>query len=288
MRRVGLGLAILALGLVGASSGPAAAAPPQRIVSVNITSDEILLALAPERLVAVSVLAGDPEVSHVAREAKAVPIKVRADTERIFDLRPDLVVIGGQSVYVAAQLEQLGVRVIRIEGFESIEWVEALIRRLGAAIGAPARAEALIGGMRARLEAVGRRVAARPRPRVLTYSTGGRTSGRGTTFDSVIRAAGGENAAAALGIAGWKTLSLEHVVDADPDAIVMTASQRWVPGFQARFLEHPALRTVRAVRERRVHLLPGRLMVTTSHHIAETVETLAERLHPEAFARVAP
>ncbi len=75
------------------------------------------------------------------------------------------------------------------------------------AAAAPDRAEALIAAMRARLTAVRARVAARPRPRVLTYSLGGRTSGRATTFDSVIRAAGGENVAAALGITGWKTLS---------------------------------------------------------------------------------
>lgn len=280
-------VASIFVALLLAVVAPASAGPAQRVVSVNITSDEILLALAPERVVAVSVLADEPEVSNVTREAKGIAARVKADPERILDLRPDLVVIGGQSVDIAAQLERLGIRVIRIQGFESIEWIEGLVRTLGDAVGAGDRAERVIAAMRERLDAVRLRVGARVRPRVLTYSVGGGASGRRTTFDAVIEAAGGENLAATLGIVGWKRVSLEQIVNADPDVIVMSASQRWAVGFPARFLEHPALRHVRAVREGHVHLLPGRLMVTASHHIVETVEELARRLHPDAFAQAA-
>lgn len=283
-RRLSCG--VVAVLLFGAA-GAAMAGPARRVVSVNITSDEILLALAPERVVALSVLADEPEVSNVTREAKVVAARVKADPERILDLRPDLVVIGGQSVNIAAQLEPLGIRVIRIQGFESIEWIEELVRTLGDAVGARDRAEKLIAAMRDRLDAVRHRVATRARPRVLTYAVGGGASGRRTTFDAAIDAAGGENLAATLGIVGWKRLSLEQIVNADPDVIVMSASQRWAIGFQARFLEHPALRNVRAVRGGHVHLLPGRLMVTASHYIVETVEELARRLHPDAFAQAA-
>ncbi len=275
----------LVVALVIASVCPVAADSPQRIISVNITSDEILLALVPERLVAVSVLADDPEVSGVVREARLVPGRVKADTEQIFDLRPDLVVIGGHSVHVAAQLEQLGVRVVRIQGFESFEWIERLIRTLGDAVGARPRAEELIGTMRGRVDAVRQRVAGRPRPRVLSYAAGGGTSGRRTTFDDVVRAAGGENVAARLGMSGWKRLSLEHVLDADPDVVVMSASERRTPGFRAELLGHPALREVRALRDGRVYRLPGRLMITSSHYIVETVEALARLLHPDAFGQ---
>lgn len=280
-------VASIFVALLLAVVAPASAGPAQRVVSVNITSDEILLALAPERVVAVSVLADEPEVSNVPREAKGIAARIKADPERILDLRPDLVVIGGQSVDVTAQLERLGIRVIRIQGFESIEWIESLVRTLGDAVGARDRAESVIAAMRDRLDAVRLRVGARVRPRVLTYAVGGGASGRRTTFDAVIEAAGGENLAATLGIVGWKRVSLEQIVNADPDVIVMSASQRWAVGFPARFLEHPALRNVRAVREGHVHLLPGRLMVTASHHIVETVEELARRLHPEAFAQAA-
>jgi iron complex transport system substrate-binding protein len=278
-------LILVIVALVVAAAVPSRADQvPQRIVSVNIASDEILLALIPERLVAVSVLADDPEVSGVVRQARAIPVRVKADAERIVDLRPDLVVIGGHSFHVASQLRQLGLRVITIEGFESIGWIEQLVRTLGQAVGAPARAERMMAEMRERLRKVEERVAARPRPRVLTYAPSGYTDGRRTILDDVIRVAGGDNVAAALGIVGGRQISLEQVIAADPDAIVMSASQRWAPGFQSEFFAHPALRTVRAVRDRRVHQLPGRLMITASHHIVETVEALAAQLHPAAFA----
>ena len=272
--------------LAVASAAPVGADPlPRRIVSVNIASDEILVALVPERLIAVSVLADDPEVSAVVREARAIPIRVKADAERIIDLRPDLVVIGGHSFHVASQLRQLGLLVITIEGFESIGWIEQLIRTLGQAAGAQARAEQLLADMRERLRKVEERVATRPRPRVLTYAPSGYTDGRRTILNDVIRAAGGDNIAAALGIVGGKQISLEQVLAADPETIVMSASSRWAPGFHSEFFAHPALRTVSAVRDGRVHLLPGRLMITASHHIVETVEALAPMLHPTAFAR---
>lgn len=175
--------------------------------------------------------------------------------------------------------QQLGFRVITIEGFESIGWIEQLVRTLGQAVGAPARAERLMAEMRDRLRKVEERVAARPRPRVLTYAPSGHTDGRRTILDDVIRVAGGENVAAALGIVGGRQISLEQVITADPDAIVMSASPRWAPGFQSEFFAHPALRTVRAVRDGRVHQL-------ASHHIVETVEALAAQLHPAAFAGV--
>lgn len=257
---------------------------PRRVVSVNITSDEILLALAPERVVALSVLADDPDVSGVPREAKQIAGRVKADSERIMSFDPDLVVIGGQSVDVAAQIERFGIRVIRIEGFESFAWIQALIRTLGDAVGARRRADALVGDMDRKLDGIRARVAPFRRPRVLTYSFQGGTQGLGTTTHDYIVAAGGENLAATLGVRGSKRLSLERLIVADPEILVMTASQRWAPGFQTGLVEHPALAPVRAVREGRVYQLPGRLMVTTSHHIVETVEALARQLHPAAFA----
>jgi iron complex transport system substrate-binding protein len=280
MRRFFIVLAIV----VGTVAPVGAEQAPQRIVSVNIASDEILLALIPERLIALSVLADDPEISAVVREAKAIALRVNADAERIVDLRPDLVVIGAHSFHVASQLRSLGLRVITIEGFESIAWIERLIRTLGQAAGVPERAERLVAAMRQRLAKVQDRVAARPRPRVLTYAPSGYTEGQRTIFDDVIRVAGGDNVAAALGVVGGRQISLEQVIMADPDAIVMSASQRWTPGFQAEFLTHPAVRGLRAIRDHRVYQLSARLMIAASQYIVDTAEALAAQLHPAAHA----
>ena len=68
---------------------------PRRIVSVTYGTDEILKTLAgPERIAAYSRHAGDPEISFLSKEdVKRVGKKVENNSEAIFALHPDLVVI---------------------------------------------------------------------------------------------------------------------------------------------------------------------------------------------------
>ena len=261
---------------------------PARILSVNIMSDEILLALAPDRLIGLSVLADDPDSSNIAGEAVSIPARVKADSEQILMQSPDFVVIGGHSADVAGQVEELGIPVFRIRGFESIEWIRLHIGLLGAMAGVPERAERLIAGMNRRIDAISARVADRPRPRVLLYSASGWVSGRQTTLDDVISASGGINVAAEMGIVGGKKIPQERVIMADPDVILLRDSRKWESGFRQALLRDPAFQGVKALREQRVYSIPARLLVASSHHIAETVETMARHLHPDAFPETAP
>jgi iron complex transport system substrate-binding protein len=256
---------------------------PMRILSANVMSDEILLALVPERLIGLSVLADNPDSSNVVREAVVISTRVNADSERILMQSPDFVVIGAHQADVARQVEALGIPVFRIQGFESIDWIRSLIRTMGAMAGVPERAEHLVADMNARIEAISARVAGRPRPRVLLYSESGWVRGRQTTLDDVIRAAGGVNLAAEMGIIGSRKVSQERVIVADPDVILLRDARRWESGFRQTLLKDPAFQGVKALRDQRVYSVPARLLVTSSHHIAETVETIARLLHPEVF-----
>lgn len=256
---------------------------PTRILSANVMSDEILLALAPERLVGLSVQADNPDSSNVVQEAVVIPSRHNGDIERILLQSPDFVVIGKNRADVARQVQGLGIPVFLIEGFESIEWIRSLIRMMGAMAGVPERAEHLVADMNARIEAISARVAGRPRPRVLLYSESGWVRGRQTTLDDVIRAAGGVNLAAEMGIVGSRKVSQERVIVADPDVILLRDARRWESGFRQALLRDPAFQGVKALRDQRVYSVPARLLVTSSHHIAETVETIARLLHPEVF-----
>ena len=67
---------------------------PQRVISVNIASDEILIGLvSPARIAALSYLSEEPGISHIVEAAKAVSVKLRAQTEPIVALQPDLVLV---------------------------------------------------------------------------------------------------------------------------------------------------------------------------------------------------
>ncbi len=291
---VWLGVVIVAgtIQLVSQTSAPPVrvnvGSVPKRIVSVNVMSDEILLALAPDRLVALSVVADSPDSSNIVREAASIPMRANADSEGILMLNPDLVVIGSHHGNVARQIESLGIPLVQIHGFESIEWIRSLIRMMGARAGVPDRAEDLISEMNATIEIITRRVADRPRPRVLLYSESGWVSGRRTTLDDAIRAAGGVNVAAEMGIVGGGKVPQERVIMADPDVILLRDSRSWESGFRQALLRDPAFQGVKALRQQRVYSIPARLLVTSSHHIAETVETIARHLHPEAFRETVP
>ncbi len=284
-----LGVAIFAatIRLVSQASVPPAqvkmGSVPTRILSANVMSDEILLALAPERLVGLSVQADNPDSSNVVQEAKVIPTRHNGDIERILMQSPDFVFIGRHQADVARQVEGLGIPLFRIHGFESIDWIRSLIRTMGVMAGVPERAEHLVADMNARIEAISARVAGRPRPRVLLYSESGWVRGRQTTLDDVIRAAGGVNLAAEMGIIGSRKVSQERVILADPDVILLRDARRWESGFRQALLRDPAFQVVKALRDQRVYSVPARLLVTSSHHIAETVETIARLLHPEAF-----
>lgn len=260
---------------------------PSRILSVNVMSDEILLALVPERLIGLSVVA-DSESSNIVEEAKVIPARVNADSEGILMLNPDLVFIGSHHANVARQIESLGIPLVQIQGFESIEWVRSLIRMMGTSAGVPERAAHLIAEMNARIENVSRRVAGLPRPRVLLYSESGWVSGGKTTIDDAIRAAGGVNVAAEMGIVGGGKVPQERVIMADPDVILLRYSRTWESGFRQALLGDPAFRDVNALRNQRVYSIPARLLVTSSHHIAQTVETIARHLHPDVFPETSP
>ena len=53
--------------------------------------------------------------------------------------------------------------------------------------------------------------------------------------------------------------------------------------FNAQMLGDPALRGLKAVRTRRVYVIPENLKDTTSQYIADAIEWLARAAYPEQF-----
>ena len=82
-------LALLALLL----AAPAAAAP-QRIVSMNLCTDQMALLLAgPARIVSISFLGPDPAESPLAGLARGIPVN-HGLAEEVIAVKPDVVFAG--------------------------------------------------------------------------------------------------------------------------------------------------------------------------------------------------
>ena len=206
---------------------PAHAAPD--VVSLNLCTDQYLLALAPQRAAAVTFLARDRELSAMAAAAAEIPT-VRADAEAVLVLRPVLVLAapwGARATLDA--LTRRGVTVERIDPPTDFASIRATTRHLGARLGAAARAEALLAAMDAMLAvprtAQGGAIALEPR---------GLTAGPGSLRDAVLRAAGLTNAG------DGRQLSLEALARA-PAVLLVVAPPPSYPARATEFLAHPVL-----------------------------------------------
>jgi iron complex transport system substrate-binding protein len=259
---------------------------PQRIVSVTLGTDEILLALVePPRLLAVTYLAVDVRLSNMAHEAAAVPHIVRADPEQIIALQPDLVFVAS---YLRGEfirlLQASGLMLFQFQEYDSVAEIQQNIRLIGQVVGEEDKAEALVAAMQARLHALAERLRLiRERPRVLYWGAHGYTAGRLTSMDDLITYAGGENLAATHGIIGAANLSAEQVLAMNPEVIVSGGDAQEIQRQLPPALLHPALRETEAVRQGRMYTLPSRYLVTISQFIVDGIEAFAHVLHGSAF-----
>jgi iron complex transport system substrate-binding protein len=257
--------------------------PPARIVSTYVACEEVLAELvAIPRVVGVSVYADDPGISNVAGVYAPGVARLYADPERVLALEPDLVCVTAFTTPEALRLlSGAGVPVLRWGRLDAFADVMGGIRLLGAAVGAEARAAALVAGVEAALAGVAARVAGRRSVRVLYYDSPGYTLGPGTLVDEILTRAGGRNVAAELGIRGPAQIGIEAVLAAAPEAIVMPRHRAAVSP-AATLARQPLWRGVPAVAAGRLYEVPGALMTAVSHHAAQALDRVARLLHPEA------
>ncbi|OHD24300.1 MAG: hypothetical protein A2064_07965, partial [Spirochaetes bacterium GWB1_66_5] len=230
--------------------------------------------------------------SNIAGRIAAIP-KLEFHAERILSLRPDLVIVANWSeAQAVSQLRAAGLPVYLSASAVSVEQIRGRIRDLARLVGEQQAGEELIARLDRRLAELERRLAAVPEGRrltVLDYSAWGAAMGRGSSWDEIVRRAGLRNAVGNLPVDGWGQvpLSKEKLIELDPDLLVLPG---WVygqeggaEGFYAGVAADPALRSLKALRNRRLVRIPENLRATTSHYIVESIEFLARAAYPELW-----
>ena len=255
--------------LITASS---AAAPPQRIMSVNLCTDQLLLELVPpERIVSVSSLARDCEISMHCKTAASMPINY-GSAEEVVAGQPDLVLAGMYTARPAVLTARKGgVPVREMSPGTSFDEVRAQIRELAAAVGEVDRGEALIGRFDQRLAEIP--AVANPRPLAAVYQTNGYTVGRHSLIDAALTAAGFENLASRLDIDHYPFVPMEMLVTYQPDVLVLDTPNLRYPSLGDDMLHHPVLaKTFRQARQAR---LEHRQWICPGPAVADAVAELA-------------
>ena len=220
-----------------------AAAAPERVVSMNVCTDQLaMLVAAPGQLHSVSWLARDPGTSAMAEAAADWPVN-HGRAEEIFVMQPDLVLAGSYTARPAVDLlRRLGFEVVEFAPETSIEDIRDNLRRMGKVLGQEARAEAVVAAFDAELAAIPSTRG--PAPRAVVYNANSFTAGAGTLSDALVRAAGFENVAVELGLNGMTHLPLELLVMSAPDLVIL-GERRSPPSVGEAVLDHPALRHLR-------------------------------------------
>jgi len=252
----------------------ASAAAPERIVSLNLCLDQLLIELVdPERIASVSFVAADPNFSAKAEAAARFPLN-HGLAEEILPLEPDLVLAGAMSGQPTAQLlDRLGHEVVELPLAVGLDDIAAHVRRVAEAVGAVARGEELIEAFEAELDRLAPPPEA-PRPLAAVYVANGYTHGPGTLVHALVEAAGLDNLAARLGLDGIASLPLETLLMSDPDLLVIGASPERAPALAQEILAHPALEEAFAAKAR-THV-PEPLWTCGIPVVTEAVAILAE------------
>ena len=216
-----------------------ASAAPARVASLNLCTDELLLALAaPDQIVSVTHLAWNPAETPLWRQARRYR-RNDGSLLSVAPLRPDLVLnMGGGARDRLRIAARLGIPTLDLPFARSLADVETSIRRVAGALGRPQAGTALL-----------RRIAAL------------RTTAPPSQLDAIWLGGGGRTVPAGGLEAQWMALaglrqralrgdrvSLETLLVRPPQILLRSDYRQGQYSSEQRWLAHPLARRVRGAR----------------------------------------
>jgi iron complex transport system substrate-binding protein len=249
---------------------------PQRVVTLNPSVAQIMWEIgAREKVVGVSkyasYLEGAEDREVISGEEQFVV------HEKVVELEPDLVLAPNTiSNETVEKLRDAGLTVYHFPEAETIEDVYEKTMVVGELTGECEGARETVDWMQERIGVVDEAVAGQERPDVL-YLFFGYTAGEGTFINEIIRAAGGTNVAAEVGIESYRQMSEEVIVEQDPDWIILNSNDPALP-------ESDAINQTTAVREGQVVVVQIEQLNQPAPRIVHAITQLAQQFHPKAYA----
>lgn len=267
-------LAVAVFAVFGGASVGAAGLP--RIASINLCTDQLLLPLAdPAQILGLSRYSHDAWQSWVADDARRFP-SLSGGAEDVLVLKPDIVVASlFDSRATRELLKAQGLRLAEFSVPRTLDEVKAQIREMGEIVGHPDRAEAEIIRLDAAM-ARARRAVEEKHYAVLPLSRRGWVSGSDSLVGSLLTETGLFNAAARLGVATGGFATLEAIVVARPDFLLVSEAGDRAEDDGRAFLLHPALERFYPPSRRIV--IPERLTVCGGVMLADALDLLVKEL----------
>ncbi len=247
--------------------------PPERIVSIDSDSVEILFAMGEgHRLVAThDFVSYPPETDTMERVGSAFALNL----EKIVELEPDLVYMFFDRF--KPELEALGLKVLYIKSLNGdIPEVMEHFRLWGRLTGNQEAAEEQIASFEGRLAPLEKKLeSVEQGPRVYHHTFEFWAPGADTLIGRIYEILKAELITADL--SGYQQISPEVVVARDPEVIV--AGQFSIQ----EVMDNAALQQTTAVKEGRVVLPVRGSLSVGGPRLIDAIEELAEFLYPELF-----
>lgn len=271
-------LTLAAAAALPACPAPAHAQPaakPQRIVSLDLCTDQLLIELVGrERIAAVTFLAADPALSAMPAKARGLPITHGA-AEDVLRYDPDLILAGPFGVApTVGLLRRLKRNIVVVPQPSDLAGVRTSVRTVAAAVGEEERGEAIVSAFDRRLAALAPQASDTARPTAVVYQIGGSISGPGSFVEAALITAGFRNAAADYRLMRGEQVPLEWLVARPPDLLVLASGVDEYRTAVADNLRHPALTLLR---QRHASIeLPWQMWLCGTPHVADAIERLAK------------
>jgi len=233
----GIGAAfILLLDMGQVMAAPPAINRPERVMSLTVCTDELLMDLAPpSRIASISYLSREKAALKLWPEAARLPVNHNS-AEEILTEKPDLVLtLVYASTDMRGLLEKSGIRFLEVPQAGNFDQIRAVTRMVGDAIGEHERAEQLIARMDAALRQL---TTGKPKQtiRVVGWGGGGFVPGGDTLFNAVLDEAGGRNIAAHNSY-----YDVESLIAAKPDILAFADDYIDTPSLRRDQDDHPLL-----------------------------------------------
>ncbi|WP_254439018.1 heme/hemin ABC transporter substrate-binding protein [Ruegeria arenilitoris] len=263
-------------------SAAAAQAENKRVIAIGSSLTEIVYALGQQHR-----LVGRDRSSTWPPEAADLPdvgYRRALSPEGVLSVAPDLILAleGSGPPETIAVLQEADVEYVTIADEFSRDGVIDKISAVGAALGVEAEAETLAAETARRLDrALAEASAAQGAPvnvLFLLSARGGEfvVGGAETQADTIIRMAGGKNAAA--DVTGFKTMTLEAMAATAPDVILMMERQGGPILSEEELFALPAVRLTPAGRNRALIRMPGAYLLGFGPRTADAVMDLSAAL----------
>ncbi|MCA6108686.1 ABC transporter substrate-binding protein [Bradyrhizobium cenepequi] len=248
-----------------------------RVASINVCTDQLLLALAdPSQILGLSPYSRDPARSWNAKTAAAYP-RLSGEAEDVLILQPDAVVAGRFTKRATRELlKDSGVRVVEFDAVRSLADAKSQIRQMGELLHQMDRAASEIRRLDTAIQHAKEAVSQRPY-RVLALSRRGWVSGGGSLISSMLATIGLKNAASDLGNKLGGFASLEAIVNLRPDLLLVSDSGDFAEDEGQAFLLHPALERFYPPSKRLV--VSDRLTVCGGPMLSDALERLVAELN---------